>query len=95
LFQCRRDLDYYETLQAVLADEVHSLEVAPDDATAVGYILLVANESLAISYVAVLQTHSVAIKEITIFDTVHDRIKYLEVAYWNKFRSYIDACTEL
>ena len=91
----RWNLDYYDTLKAVLEDEVHSETVALTDATAVDDMLLVASESLAISDGAVVQVDAVAIQEIAVSATVRERIEPVEAAYWNEGRWNIDAYAEL
>jgi len=90
----RWNLDHYDTLKAVLEDEVHPATVVLNDSTTVDDMLLVASELLAISDEALIQTDSVAIEEIAVSDTVYDRIEPVEVAYWNEGRWNIDAYAE-
>jgi hypothetical protein len=86
----RWNLDHYDTLKAVLEDEVHPVTIVLTDATAVDDMLLVASESLAINDGAVVQIDLVAIKKIA----VRERIEPVESAYWNESRWNIDACAE-
>ena len=91
----RWNLDHYDTLKAVLEDEVHPVTIVLNDATAVDDMLLVASESPVISDGATVQIDVIAIEEIAVSDTVHERIEPVETAYWNEGRWNIDAYAEL
>ena len=74
----RWNLDHYDTLKAVLEDEVRPVTVVLTDATAVDDMLLVAIESPAISDGAVVQIDAVSIEEIAVSVTVRERIEPLQ-----------------